>query len=100
MGKIMQYFQRLRDIREDHDLQQKDIADLLHTTREQYSRWERGAWQMPIEHYKTLARFYNISVDYLSGLTNEPRTLDGRPFSVSKNITITQTGNGQIHIKN
>ena len=96
----MQYFQRLRDIREDHDLQQKDIADLLHTTREQYSRWERGAWQMPIEHYKTLARFYNISVDYLSGLTNEPRTLDGRPFSVSKNITITQTGNGQIHIKN
>ena len=99
----MQYFQRLRDIREDHDLTQTQVAAILNTSQEQYSRWERGAWQMPIEHYKTLSRFYNISVDYLSGLTNEPRTLDGRPFSVSKvskNITINQTGNGQIHIKN
>lgn len=57
---------------------------------------------MPIEHYKTLAKFYNISVDYLCGLTNAPRTLDGKPYAVTtnKNITITQTGNGHISIKN
>lgn len=71
----MQYFQRLRDCREDHDKNQTEIAELLHTSREQYSRWERGAWQMPIEHFKTLARYYNVSLDYLAGLIDTPRTL-------------------------
>lgn len=71
----MQYFQRLRDCREDHDKNQTEIAELLHTSREQYSHWERGAWQMPIEHFKTLARYYNVSLDYLAGLIDTPRAL-------------------------
>ena len=71
----MQFYQRLKDIREDNDKTQTEIADLLGTTRQQYARWENGAWQMPIEHYKTLSRFYNVSIDYLSGVITTPRKL-------------------------
>ena len=68
----MQFYQRLRDVREDADKTQTEIASLLGTRQQQYARWESGAWQMPIEHYKTLARFYNISIDYLAGLVDTP----------------------------
>ena len=71
----MQFYQRLRDLREDHDKTQSEIAELLETTQQQYSRWESGNWQMPIEHYKTLARYYNVSLDYLAGLIDHPRKL-------------------------
>ncbi len=71
----MYFYQRLRDMREDNDLNQTQIAKILNTTQEQYSRWERGAYQMPIEHYKTLARYYNVSLDFLAGLVDTPRKL-------------------------
>ena len=72
----MQFYQRLRDVREDADKTQTEIAALLGTRQQQYARWESGAWQMPIEHYKTLARFYNVSLDYLAGLINTPKKLE------------------------
>ena len=71
----MLFYQRLRDVREDHDMSQTQIAEILHTSQEQYSRWERGAYQMPIEHYKTLAKYYNVSIDYLAGVLETPRRL-------------------------
>ena len=71
----MKFFQRLRDFREDCDKSQEEIARLLHTTRQQYARWESGEWQMPIEHYKTLAQYYNISIDSLCGLIPLSRKL-------------------------
>lgn len=71
----MQYYQRLRDVREDFDKTQAEIASVIGTSQQQYARWESGAWQMPIEHYKVLARFYNISIDYLVGLVDTPRKL-------------------------
>ncbi|MBQ3603596.1 MAG: helix-turn-helix transcriptional regulator [Clostridia bacterium] len=71
----MLFQQRLRDIREDNDKTQTQIAEILGTTRQQYSRWESGAWQMPIENYKILAEFYNISIDYLAGLIDTPHRL-------------------------
>ena len=71
----MQFYQRLRDLREDNDMSQEKVATLLKTSRQQYARWESGAFQMPIEHYKTLARFYNVSLDYLAGLIETPRKL-------------------------
>ena len=71
----MEFYQRLRDMREDADKNQSEIANLLGTTQQQYSRWESGGWQMPIEHYKTLAEFYNVSIDYLAGLIETPRKL-------------------------
>lgn len=74
----MYIYQRLRDLREDADLTQENIAPLLQTTREQYSRWERGAQEIPLHHAITLARYYNISLDYIVGLP------EGMPYGHSK----------------
>ena len=71
----MNYFQRLRDIREDHDLTQIDIAVLLNTTRQQVSKWETGVQMMGVDKYIMLAKHYNVSVDYLLGLVDTPRKL-------------------------
>lgn len=67
----MYFYQRLRDLREDLDMTQSDIAPILETTREQYSRWERGAQEIPFHHVITLAKFYRVSIDYIAGLTNK-----------------------------
>lgn len=67
----MYIYQRIRDLREDCDLRQEDIAPILQTTREQYSRWERGAQEIPFHHAITLARYYKVSLDYIAGLTNK-----------------------------
>lgn len=66
----MYIYPRLHDLREDKDLLQKDIAEILKTSREQYSRWERGAQEIPFHHIITLAKFYKCSIDYIAGLTN------------------------------
>lgn len=66
-------YTRLKDLREDADLRQEDIAPVLQTTREQYSRWERGAQEIPFHHAITLAKFYRVSLDYIAGLTNNKR---------------------------
>ncbi len=71
----MEYYERLKDIREDHDLTQADIAKLLNTTRQQVSKWETGFQMMGVDKYITLAQYYNISVDYLLGLSDIPRKL-------------------------
>ena len=63
-------------MREDHDKTQSEIAAVLDTTQQQYSRWESGSFQMPIECYKILAVYYNVSLDYLTGLIDTPRKLD------------------------
>ena len=62
---------RLREIREDKDLFQKDIANFLKITQVQYSRYETGVRSIPIYHLVKLAEFYNTSVDNLLGLTDE-----------------------------
>ena len=71
----MEYYNRLKDVREDHDLTQADIAILLHTSRQQVSKWETGVQLMGVDKYITLAKYYNISVDYLLGLIDAPRKL-------------------------
>ena len=62
---------RLKEIREDRDYKQKDIAKLLHTTQQQYSKYELGIRVIPIEQLEKLADFYNLSIDYMIGRTNE-----------------------------
>lgn len=62
---------RLKDLREDFDLNQSQIADLLKTTQQQYSKYENGQQEMPIRHLVSLAKFYNITTDYLLGLSDE-----------------------------
>ena len=71
----MNHFERLRDVREDHDLTQTDVARLLGTTRQQISKWETGVQMMGVDKYIILAKHYNISTDYLLGLIDTPKKL-------------------------
>lgn len=68
-------FSRLRDLREDKDLSQSEIAKILRISYQQYGKYERGEHMMGMDKYITLARFYNVSLDYLAGLTDVPRKL-------------------------
>lgn len=61
---------RLRDLREDADLTQKELAEMLHVRQNTYSQYENGQRQIPIESLISVARFYGVSVDYLLGLTD------------------------------
>lgn len=65
---MKEYWEILRELREDHDLRQADIAALLHTTQQVYSRYEKGVNEMPIRHLRTLCQFYGVSVDYVLSL--------------------------------
>ena len=67
------YYQRFRDLREDRDLKQKDIAAVLDISIQQYSLYERGDREIPFHHAITLAKFYNVSLDYIAGLTNNKK---------------------------
>jgi len=67
---IFVYFQRLKDLREDKDMNQTQIAELLFTKQTVYSRYERGFQTIPVEHLIILADFYNVSTDYILGRTN------------------------------
>lgn len=64
---------RLRDLREDNDLNQTDIAGVINCSQTTYSRYETGELNIPIYSLKKLAIFYNTSIDYIVGLTNEKR---------------------------
>lgn len=61
---------RLRDLREDHDLMQKNVADFLHVRQNTYSQYETGIRQIPIDLLIQLANFYETSTDYLLELTD------------------------------
>lgn len=66
---------RLRDLREDHDLLQKEVATLLGITQQHYSRIELGVNEISVEQLKVLAEHYNVSADYILGLIQRPRPL-------------------------
>lgn len=66
----MYYTQRLKDLREDRDLTQEELAKKLHMKREQYRRYETGINEIKASHIIMFAKFYNVSTDYILGLTN------------------------------
>ena len=71
----MNYVKRLRDLREDHDMTQQEVADYLNTSQTMYARYERGANELPIRHLIRLSELYNVSVDYLLCLTDNPKRM-------------------------
>ncbi len=62
------YYEIIKELREDRDLSQQRIAEILDTTQQVYSRYENGVNEMPIRHLITLCKFYNVSADYILGL--------------------------------
>ena len=72
----MNYYQRLRDMQEDRDMSQKDIAKLLEISQSDYSKYELGKHMMGIDKYIKLAKFYNVSLDFLLGLRDTPDKLN------------------------
>jgi transcriptional regulator with XRE-family HTH domain len=75
----MEHQRRLRDLREDHDKTQQEIADVLGTSQTMYARYERGANELPVRHLIKLAEYYHVSTDYLLGRSNDP-TKSGGPL--------------------
>ena len=67
------FLEKLRGLREDNDLTQAQIAQVLGTSQTMYARYERGANEMPIRHLVTLCRYYNVSADYFLGTAPGPR---------------------------
>ncbi len=64
-------FRRIRDLREDNDKYQKDVAQLLGISQQYYSEYEKGNRTIPINHLITLAKYYHTSIDYIVGLSDE-----------------------------
>lgn len=66
-------YPRLKDLREDKDLRQKDIADIINTSANYYGDYEKGKRQIPFDRVIELANFYNVSLDYIAGRTNDKK---------------------------
>ena len=66
---------RIKDLRINHDLSQQNIADILQISRQYYSRYECGQVEIPIRHLITLAKYYNVSLDYLAGIKDTPKSI-------------------------
>ena len=72
---------RIRDLREDRDLKQKQIAEVLLCDQSLYSKYERGERELPLRYAIALANYYGVSLDYLEGLTDEKRPYSRRRYS-------------------
>ena len=70
-GKRVKYIKRIRDLREDSDMTQQQVADYLETSQTMYARYERGANELPIRHLIKLCKLYRVSADYILGLTEK-----------------------------
>ena len=68
-------YQRLRDLREDADKSQEEIAKIIGTTQSYYAQYENGKRAIPFERMVILAKYYNVSLDYMAGLIDKPKKL-------------------------
>lgn len=81
----MKYYKRLYDLRTDRDLRQQDVADILDTSKQSYGRYENGTRKLSIEDLIKLAKFYNVSTDYILGLTDIPMPIKNTSKNISNN---------------
>ena len=73
--KNMSIYLRLKDLREDADKTQEDIAKVIGTSQSYYAQYENGKRAIPFERVVVLAEYYNVSLDYIAGLIDTPRKL-------------------------
>jgi len=96
-------FTRLKDLREDRQLKQEDIAKKLTITQQQYSLYETGKREIPLSMCIILSKFYDVSLDYIAGLTNDKRGIgfsekkkkDREKYNINQNIN----GSGKNIVK-
>ncbi|MBQ2737704.1 MAG: helix-turn-helix transcriptional regulator [Clostridia bacterium] len=69
-------YERLRNLREKAKISQSEIAKIIGTSQSYYAQYENGKRAIPFERVITLARYYNISIDYIAGLIDTPREID------------------------
>ena len=67
------YHKRMRDLREDNDLTQQKVAEILATSQTMYARYQRGANELPIRHLISLCKLYDVSADYFLGISNKTK---------------------------
>ena len=67
------FFPRLADLRQDHDMTQQEVANLLHCQREVYRRYEKGIREIPVSYAITLAKYYDVTLDYMFGISDEKK---------------------------
>ena len=72
------HYRRLRDLREDHDLTQDQLVAVLNLNKTTYTNYEQGKREIPFALVIRLAQFYNVSIDYIAGLSNTPAPLSGK----------------------
>lgn len=82
--EIVMIYQRLRDLKEDSDTNQKDIANIINMSEKQYARYERGETDIPLGKAILLANYYNVSLDYIAGRTNDKRGLTRSELSAEE----------------
>lgn len=95
-------YPRLKDLREDKDLLQKDVAKVINTSSNYYGDYENGKGDLPFERVIELAKFYGVSIDYIAGLTNDKRGLTRSELSdeetalIKKYRGLSESGKGKI----
>lgn len=89
----MTYYPRLKDLREDNDLTQEEVAKILNTTYQYYNKYETGKIPITFERAIILAKYYKVSLDYIAGMTNNK---NGVGYSRESKTEIKQQNNAQI----
>ena len=99
MVKLKKYTERLRELREDRDLSQREIAELLNCTQTAYGKWENGKRDIKIDDLIKLATYYHVSMDYITGLTNDPEPRWSTKSRVNNSFNNNSGTFGNINIK-
>ena len=98
----MAFYQRIRDLREDADKTQTEIAAYLGTTAQYYGKYEKGERELPFSRAVLLANFYDVSLDYLAGRTNLPKNPHGITIAddallvLQKYTALTERNKGRV----
>lgn len=80
------HLRRIKDLREDSDKTQQQIADYIGTSQTMYARYERGATELPLRHLISLCEYYNVSADYILGFSNKKVTIELSTKKPKRNI--------------
>lgn len=95
-------YQRIRDLREDNDLLQKQICEIIGCKQQQYQLYESGKREIPVHQLIQLAEYYNVSLDYITGRTKEKNSLSNKGLSenetklIKKYRSLSENGKGKI----